>query len=221
MKKLGELGLLGVIFPPEYGGAGLGYVDYVLAIEELSAVDGSIGHHRCRAQLAGDQPYLSCRLRSAEAEICSAARQRRVAGCVGTHRARLRLRCQQRAHHRGQERRPLHSERQQDLHHQRPLCRRRGGHRRDRQEQGHARTVGLHRGERNQGIPARQEGKQAGPARQRHQRTDLRGLRDSRGKSARRRRRGIHRRHARARRRQNLDCGAGAGHRAAARWTRR
>jgi alkylation response protein AidB-like acyl-CoA dehydrogenase len=43
VKKLGEMGLLGVIFPLEYGGAGLGYVDYVLAIEELSAVDGSIG----------------------------------------------------------------------------------------------------------------------------------------------------------------------------------
>jgi hypothetical protein len=37
------MGLLGVIFPPELGGAGLGYVDYMLAIEELSAVDGSIG----------------------------------------------------------------------------------------------------------------------------------------------------------------------------------
>src|SRR5580698_7450614 len=43
IKKLGAMGLLGVIVPPEYGGAGLGYVDYVLAIEELSAVDGSIG----------------------------------------------------------------------------------------------------------------------------------------------------------------------------------
>ena len=43
VKKLGEMGLLGMIFPPEYGGAGLGYVDYALAIEELSAVDGSIG----------------------------------------------------------------------------------------------------------------------------------------------------------------------------------
>ena len=43
VKKLGAMGLLGVIFPPEYGGAGLGYVDYVLAIEEISAVDGSIG----------------------------------------------------------------------------------------------------------------------------------------------------------------------------------
>jgi alkylation response protein AidB-like acyl-CoA dehydrogenase len=43
VKKLGAMGLMGVIFPPEYGGAGMGYVDYVLAIEELSAVDGSIG----------------------------------------------------------------------------------------------------------------------------------------------------------------------------------
>jgi alkylation response protein AidB-like acyl-CoA dehydrogenase len=43
VKKLGAMGLLGVIFPPELGGSGLGYVDYVLAIEELSAVDGSIG----------------------------------------------------------------------------------------------------------------------------------------------------------------------------------
>ena len=43
VKKLGEMGLLGVIFPAAYGGAGLGYVDYVLAIEELSAVDGSLG----------------------------------------------------------------------------------------------------------------------------------------------------------------------------------
>jgi alkylation response protein AidB-like acyl-CoA dehydrogenase len=43
VQKLGHMGLLGVIFPVEYGGAGLGYVDYALAIEELSAVDGSIG----------------------------------------------------------------------------------------------------------------------------------------------------------------------------------
>ena len=43
VKKLGAMGLLGVIFPPHYGGAGLGYLDYILAIEELSAIDGSIG----------------------------------------------------------------------------------------------------------------------------------------------------------------------------------
>ena len=43
IKELGKLGLLGIVFPAEYGGAGMGYVDYVLAIEELSRVDGSVG----------------------------------------------------------------------------------------------------------------------------------------------------------------------------------
>ncbi len=43
LPKLAELGLMGVIFPEEYGGAGLGYIEYAMAIEELSRVDGSVG----------------------------------------------------------------------------------------------------------------------------------------------------------------------------------
>src|SRR5712671_6140904 len=43
IKKLGQLGYLGSIFPEEYGGAGLGYVEYSIIIEELSRVDGSVG----------------------------------------------------------------------------------------------------------------------------------------------------------------------------------
>ena len=43
VKELGKLGLLGIIFPPEYGGAGMGYVEYITAIEELARVDGSVG----------------------------------------------------------------------------------------------------------------------------------------------------------------------------------
>jgi alkylation response protein AidB-like acyl-CoA dehydrogenase len=43
MKKLGELGFLGVLVPQEYGGAGLGYIEYVSIIEEISRVDGAIG----------------------------------------------------------------------------------------------------------------------------------------------------------------------------------
>ncbi|MBC8478482.1 MAG: acyl-CoA dehydrogenase [Candidatus Delongbacteria bacterium] len=43
VRKMGELGLLGIIFPEEYGGAGFDYIGYVLAIEEISAVDGSMG----------------------------------------------------------------------------------------------------------------------------------------------------------------------------------
>ena len=43
VKELGRLGLLGIIFPVEYGGAGMGYIEYATAIEELSRVDGSVG----------------------------------------------------------------------------------------------------------------------------------------------------------------------------------
>src|SRR5579862_6563967 len=41
--KLADLGLLGVIFPEQYGGAGMGYIEYAIVIEELSRVDGSVG----------------------------------------------------------------------------------------------------------------------------------------------------------------------------------
>ena len=43
IRKLGRLGYLGSIFPEEYGGAGLGYIEYSIIIEELSRVDGSVG----------------------------------------------------------------------------------------------------------------------------------------------------------------------------------
>ncbi len=42
-KKLGELGLMGVLVPENYGGAGLGYFEYVTAISELARVCGSVG----------------------------------------------------------------------------------------------------------------------------------------------------------------------------------
>ena len=43
IRKLGRLGYMGAIFPEEYGGAGLGYIEYAIIIEELSRVDGSVG----------------------------------------------------------------------------------------------------------------------------------------------------------------------------------
>ena len=43
LPKLAELGLMGVIFPEEYGGAGMGYVEYATIIEELGRVDGAVG----------------------------------------------------------------------------------------------------------------------------------------------------------------------------------
>jgi alkylation response protein AidB-like acyl-CoA dehydrogenase len=42
-KKLGELGLMGVLVPTEYGGSGFGYFEYVTAILELAKLDPSVG----------------------------------------------------------------------------------------------------------------------------------------------------------------------------------
>ena len=43
MKKMGELGLLGIFVPEEYGGAGFGYFEYATALMELGKVCGGIG----------------------------------------------------------------------------------------------------------------------------------------------------------------------------------
>jgi isovaleryl-CoA dehydrogenase len=42
-RKLGEMGLLGITVSPEYGGAGLGYLAHVVAMEEISRASGSVG----------------------------------------------------------------------------------------------------------------------------------------------------------------------------------
>lgn len=43
VKKAGELGLMGMAYPPEYGGAGMDYVSYMLAVEQISRYCGSTG----------------------------------------------------------------------------------------------------------------------------------------------------------------------------------
>ena len=42
VKKLGELGFLGMMVDPKYGGAGMDTISYVLAMEEISKIDGSV-----------------------------------------------------------------------------------------------------------------------------------------------------------------------------------
>ncbi len=42
-KKLGELGLMGVLVPEQYGGSGMGYQEYVTVVSEISKICGSIG----------------------------------------------------------------------------------------------------------------------------------------------------------------------------------
>jgi len=43
IRKLGELGYMGAVFPEDLGGGGMGYIEYGIIVEELSRVDGSVG----------------------------------------------------------------------------------------------------------------------------------------------------------------------------------
>ncbi len=71
-RKLGELGLMGIPFPEEYGGAGGDSLAYALAVEELTRVDSTRRDHDVRAHSLGTQP-----------STCSAPRSR-SSGCCPT-----------------------------------------------------------------------------------------------------------------------------------------
>ena len=68
--KLGELGLMGIPFPEEYGGAGGDTLAYAIAVEELTRVDSSV-RSRCA------RTPRSARSRS----TCSGRRSRSSSGC--------------------------------------------------------------------------------------------------------------------------------------------
>ena len=84
IKELGKLGLMGIIFPTEYGGAGMGYVEYVTAIEELSRVDGSVGIIVAAHTSLVLEPHFSGGQRSAKKEVRSQTCDWRIYRSVGT-----------------------------------------------------------------------------------------------------------------------------------------
>src|SRR6266576_139018 len=59
VRRLGELGLMGIPFPEEYGGGGGDTLAYALAVEELTRVDSSVAITLCAHTSLGTQPiYL-------------------------------------------------------------------------------------------------------------------------------------------------------------------
>src|SRR4051794_25494141 len=59
VRKLGDLGLMGIPFPEEYGGAGADSLAYAIAVEELTRVDSSVAITMCAHTSLGTQPvYL-------------------------------------------------------------------------------------------------------------------------------------------------------------------
>ena len=117
--KLGELGFLGVIFPEEYGGSGLGYVEYVLVITEISRVDPSIGLSvAAHNSLCSNHIYKFGNEEQTTA-LARASGQRQEDRGMEPHRAGCRLR-RRRNRTRAEEGRGwLDPQRLQDLHHPR------------------------------------------------------------------------------------------------------
>jgi alkylation response protein AidB-like acyl-CoA dehydrogenase len=71
--KLGELGLMGIPFPEEYGGAGGDTLAYAIAVEELTRVDSSVAITMCAHTSLGHAADLPVRHRGAEAGVAAGA----------------------------------------------------------------------------------------------------------------------------------------------------
>ena len=118
VEKMGKLGMMGIYFPTEVGGAGGDVLSYVMAVEELSKVCGTTGVIvSAHTSLCAAKWYSR-----AEGKVSAEAVQRRVAGCFRPDRAGCRHRRTGPADHCKGRGRLLGAERLQDLHHQRRLC---------------------------------------------------------------------------------------------------
>ena len=166
--KFAELGVMGVLFPEEYGGAGMGYVEYATIVEELSRVDPSIALSIAAHNSLGAGHIFIARQRHAEREISRPAGSRRAFCCVGFDRAKLRLGRKLHANRGRATKRRLDHKRLEELHHQRDVC---GNDRCARDHRPHgrvARHIRIHNRARRERILSRKEREQARHARERH-----------------------------------------------------
>ena len=176
-RELGELGLLGITVEEEYGGAGLGYLAHVVAMEEISRASASVGlSYGAHSNLCVNQIRRNG-TRAAEAEISAEADRRRARRRAGDERAECRLGRRLHARPGGPARRSVRAERHQDVDHQRPRGRRSRRLRQDRSRRRRARHHRVPDREGLQGLRHRSEARQARHARLQHLRAGLSGLR--------------------------------------------
>ena len=79
MKKLGDLGFLGMLIPEQYDGLGLDALTYLMALEEIAAADASVGVMMSVHNSLPDADDPQLRHRRAEAALAAADGARRVA----------------------------------------------------------------------------------------------------------------------------------------------
>ena len=142
-REMGELGLLGITVPEEYGGAGMGYLAHVVAVEEIARARASVSlSYGAHSNLCVNQIRLNG-TRGAEGDVPAGAgvgRACRRAGDVGGGGGVGRGVDEAPG---GEAQRPLRAERQQVLDHQRAGCRHAGGLCQDRSGGGGAGDHGV------------------------------------------------------------------------------
>ena len=119
VKKMAELGLMGVPFPEKYGGSGGGEVSFVLVEEELSRVCASTGTvYFVTAGLAGQPIYMFSNEEQRQRWVPDIAAGRKITA-FGLDRGRRRQRSGGHGDHGDPHQGRLHPQRHQDIHHQR------------------------------------------------------------------------------------------------------
>ena len=117
--QLGELGLMGIPFPEEVGGAGGDSLAYAIAVEELARVDSSVAITMCAHTSLGTQPIYLFGSAEQQAEWLPELTRGAQARRVRADRAGGRLGRRQRAHAGAAGRRRVGDRRRQAVHHQR------------------------------------------------------------------------------------------------------
>ena len=118
VKKLGKLGMMGIYFPKEYGGAGADVLSYAMAVEEMSKVCGTTGVIISAHTSLCCAPIFEHGTEEQKMKYLPKLCSGEWIGAFGGRRHR----CPGPADHRGGCRRPLGAQRDQDLYHQCGLC---------------------------------------------------------------------------------------------------
>ena len=108
-KEFGAMGMFGLCYPKEFGGTDVGYLPYILAVEEVSKVDSSFGIG-----------FSVNRYGRTEKTLPLSYRQRQGHRLLRSHRSISRLRRSRTEDHCHEGRRRLHSQRHEDFQYQRP-----------------------------------------------------------------------------------------------------
>ena len=185
--KMGELGLMGIPFPEEYGGGGADTLTYALAVEELTRIDSSVAITMAAHTSLGTMPIYLFGSEEQKRDWLPAADLGLEARRLRPDRARGRIGCRQRADPGVARRRRLDDRRRQAVHHQRRYrdLGLRVDHGRDRGRQRQQGDLEHHRPERDPRLRARRAVPEDGLERVRHPPAQLRGLPRPRGQPAR------------------------------------